>query len=120
MAGFRVTGDFNRLAALIQRFRATASPQSYRALLDTWGDGGLFTTRMDTTAVTARSVRVHAYNGRELRALTRACPVLAQRLLRTGTERGGSQRTTGHRAHSDPDRGPAALPAGVPDADSDG
>jgi CRP-like cAMP-binding protein len=55
---------------------------------DAWGDGGLFATRLNTTAVTARAVRVHAYNVRETRALTRACPALAQRLLRTGTERG--------------------------------
>lgn len=62
--------------------------QGLLRLGDAWGDGGLSATTTDMTAVTARAVRVHAYSGRETRALQRACPVLAQRLLRTGACRG--------------------------------
>lgn len=58
---------------------------------DSWGDGGLFTTTTEMTAVAARPVRIHVYNERETRALRRACPLLAHRLLRTGAYRGVGQ-----------------------------
>ena len=65
-----------------------------RALLhggDSWGEGGRFPTDAGLTATTVMPTRIHVYDDREMAALHQACPLLAQRLLRTGANRGGGR-----------------------------
>ena len=58
---------------------------------DSWGEGGRFAARGDMTAVAVMPVRIHVYDDREMGALRQTCPLLAHRLLRTGTDRGGGR-----------------------------
>jgi hypothetical protein len=58
---------------------------------ESWGDGGLFAVRSGMTAFAVMPLRIHVYDDREMQALRAACPLLAHRLLRTGTDRRGGR-----------------------------